>query len=730
MRWGIVVVALAACGRLHFADLGDGGGATGDGDGGDAVGPPCVFTSVTAGLSHTCAIDMAGGVWCWGLNDTGQTAPGLGDPVLAATRVALPLAATQVSAGRQISCALLSDQSVWCWGDNSSGELGTTSQTQGPAKIPLPAPAAEVAAATYYACARLASDGSIACWGDNTHDALGNTGPAVQPQPAIVAGTVGSKALAVGHRHNCAIDASNQMICWGRNQHGQLGDNTTTDQPAPVPVMGLNPVQAIGDGGKLSCAIEQGGDLRCWGFGYNGQLGTSVYTETHVPGAVATTGAIGLAVLPFAVYGLHTDGTVITFGQSTGDGIEEETATPRPITIANATALSGTYYHACAMVAGKVECWGSNGKGELGRGTRSDSTTLVPVSLPATVDMVGTFFGTACALAAGKVYCWGENSIGEVGDGTQVTRVSPVEVASGLSTAAGVAVNSGHSCAWGGGTGVCWGRNANGELGNGVVDVGGAAIAPVTTLATAVTAMTVGTFCTCAVAGTSVQCWGDNTVGELGNGTTTQSASPVTVMGIAGTPTTVALGGQHACAISSGNVYCWGNNFNGEVGDNSTTNRTSAVAIALPTTATQLALASAVSCALLGNGDVYCWGGNNLGQLGLGDTVERHVPTKVTTLPGPVDRIERVISQTCVHVVNGSWMCWGLGTVPDGSESFSSTVPVAVPSLAGATAVSPTAFGGCAIIAGALQCWGGASLLGSGDSSLFTPQPIHLTCGP
>ncbi|MEC7179127.1 MAG: hypothetical protein VXW28_07515, partial [Candidatus Thermoplasmatota archaeon] len=112
----------------------------------------------------------------------------------------------------------------------------------------------------------------------------------------------------------------------------------------------------------------------------------------------------------------------------------------------------------------------------------------------------------------------------------------------------------------------------------------------------------------------SIQCWGFNNQGQLGDGTTTDSTTPVAVSLPAGsTATALALGSFHSCAIlDDGSAMCWGYNGDGELGDGTTTNSNTPVAVNLPAgrTATALALGWQHSCAILDDGSTYCWGYN------------------------------------------------------------------------------------------------------------------------
>jgi alpha-tubulin suppressor-like RCC1 family protein len=412
-------------------------------------------------------------------------------------------------------------------------------------------------------CAIVAS-GGVDCWGDGYFGQLGDYGnitKSATPQQVLGVGgigtLVGAVSLAATPYVECALLGSGGVDCWGRGDGGQTGSGPGGGGSwVPSPVVGIGGTGTLSGATSLValnsgfCAILDTGSVSCWGGNSFGELGDGSTTERDAPVRVLDVTGGGY---------LSGVASLVAFGDSARETV-------------------------CAVLSdGGVDCWGSNGNGQLGNGTTTSSLSPVPVLgvgggglLTEVTSLTASSSGTVCALLSSTgVDCWGNNDYGQLGDGSTTDANTPVEVvdAAGSGTLAGVtsmAVAYRTFCAVLSSGGVdCWGLMYPGSTPVPMVGTGGVGVlAGVRSLSGAL-----NSFCA-ALASGGVDCWGYGPYGELGNGSgSPQSSTPLPVVGVGqvgvlmGTVAVTSSGSNVCAMLTSGGMDCWGNGDFGQLGD-------------------------------------------------------------------------------------------------------------------------------------------------------------------
>ena len=211
-----------------------------------------------------------------------------------------------LAAGLYHTCAILDDGSVSCWGYNSNGQLGdgTTTNRNTPTQtssLGTDRTAVAISTGQHHTCAIL-DDGSVSCWGDNDYGKLGD-GTTTDRNTPTQTSSLGTDrtavAISAGDYHTCAILDDGSVSCWGYNDYGQLGDGTTTDRNTPTQTSSLGTDRtavAITAGDYHTCAILDDGSVSCWGYNSYGQLGDGTTTNRNTPTQTSSLGTDRTAV--------------------------------------------------------------------------------------------------------------------------------------------------------------------------------------------------------------------------------------------------------------------------------------------------------------------------------------------------------------------------------------------------------------------------------------------------
>ncbi len=584
-------------------------------------------TAISGGDLHTCAV-AGGNAYCWG---TGQN-HGLGNDVTVSSNV--PVTAigsldgrkvTAISAGSDTGCAVAKNSPAACWGWGSDYVMGDDS----PSNNKVPSDVTLTGLACPDGSVRTSDTTCSLTQGTDYYYRLGySIGTWTAPDSTWVEETTKTRAALTPS----ATSKTSSSISLGWDTASEphkayteytLQRSTSSDGSDPVAltvtgdtsytdVGGLDPTRSfstVATGGSHTCGII-GSDLYCWGLNSNGQLGLGDSNPRTVPTKVtALDDKTVTAVSAGTNYTCAiADGKVYCWGEGTsgqlGNGTNNTSYSPERVSglSGTATAVSAGSSHTCALVDGAAYCWGANSHGQLGNDSTNNSNTPVAVSTSGdmgsqTVSAIAAGGSHTCAVGSDhRAYCWGYDASGQLGSEYTYTyrcwifftcsstdmrdRTTPAAVdtsgAMGTRSVTAITAGTSHTCAVANGAAYCWGLGASGQLGNSATSSTYLSRAVTTsTMSDTVTAVSAGDDSTCAIAGGAAYCWGVGSSGQLGNGASSNSSSPVAVSEAgamkAGTVTSIASGMSHSCAVSDDLAYCWGSGDNGRLGNRTTT---------------------------------------------------------------------------------------------------------------------------------------------------------------
>ncbi|MEM7130102.1 MAG: RCC1 repeat-containing protein [Chloroflexota bacterium] len=287
---------------------------------------------------------------------------------------------------------------------------------------------------------------------------------------------------------------------------------------------------------------------------------------------------------------------------------------------------------------------------------------------------IGSGDSFTCGLNGnGCVNCWGSNANGRLGNTSEQDRSTPLQVVGLTDQVTNIAVGSAHACVLNTSGGVsCWGSNRFGQLGNGTQTDSPTPV-QVAGLATGVVGISAGATRSCALMQTGeAKCWGS---GRLGNNSETSSSIPVDVAHIDEDIVSISVGNKNTCLLtSSGKVKCWGINNYGQIGDGTFMNRNEPVDVAADEDEFKAVAAGELhTCALTTIGDVKCWGASFHGELGASTPISSPLPIQINGLPSNLIDISTMgrtdlvsfgepvyTSHTCVLTDEQSVWCWGV----------------------------------------------------------------------
>jgi YD repeat-containing protein len=329
---------------------------------------------------------------------------------------------------------------------------------------------------------------------------------------------------------------------WGCNSAGRLGDNTATDRSSPVSVVGgFTDWCQTSAGGSHSLGLRTNGTVWAWGTGGNGVLGNNSNVSQSSPVSVVGgfTDWCQVSAGGDHSLALRTNGTAWAWGRNANGNLGDDTTTSRssPVSVVGGftdwcQVSAGTCHNLAVRTNGTAWAWGGNSQGRLGDDTTTDRSSPVSV-VGGFTDWFQLSAGREHSLGVrsnGTAWAWGQSIFGRLGDNTATDRSSPVSVVGGFTDWCQTSAGSDHSLA----------VRTNG----------------------------------------TVWAWGRNGQGQLGDDTTTNRSSPVSVVGGFTDWCHISAGNDHSLAVrTTGTVWAWGYNGQGRLGDGTTTNRSSPVSV-------------------------------------------------------------------------------------------------------------------------------------------------------
>jgi alpha-tubulin suppressor-like RCC1 family protein len=726
-----------------FAWGGNAGGQLGDGTTIDKSAPTKIgnnsWSIVTAGTSHTVAIDTTGALYAWGNN--GNAALGDGTLLSRSSPVKIGTSSwSSVSAGLSHTTGTTTNGGLWAWGYNNVGQVGyfngfTTYST--PTQIGFIGgyySFKQVAASVDgFFSAGITTEGALYTWGLGTTGQLGDNTAATKSSPVKI-GTSSWSVVSVGGTHMAAIDSTGALYAWGLGTSGQLGDNTAVSKSSPVKI-GTSSWSSVSAGALHTTATDINGNLFTWGSNSTGQIGdgTSVTRSSPVLIPIITTpNWKQLVTNPTGdlTAGITTTGALYTWGLGTSGQLGDNTAVSKssPVKIGSSSWSSvsaGNSHIAAIDITGALYAWGLGTSGQLGDGTIVTKSSPVKIGTSSWTSVSAGGSHTTATDINGNLYAWGLGTSGQLGDNTAVSKSSPVKI--GSSSWSSVSAGASHTA---GVTSIgqlyAWGGNAAGQLGDGTtinksspVQIGSSSWSSVSAGSTHSTGIT---------SDGKLFAWGNNATGQLGDGTTINKSTPVqAIVTVPNTWRQISYNISAAVAIdATGGLWTWGNGAIGQLGDNTAVNKSSPVKIG----SSSWSIVSAgvqVAFGITTAGALYAWGYNNVGQLGDGTTVAKSSPIQIgnnswSTIAAGNQHAAAIDSTGALY----TWGTNSFGSIGDNTTvSKSSPVKIGSSSWVKVAAGSNQAF--AIDINGRLYAWGFGNVGQLGDNTAVTKSsPVQI----
>lgn len=596
--------------------------------------------SISTSKSHTLGLKTDGTLWAWGYNGAGGLGDGTDIDQTVPIRIGTDSNWVSMASGFLFSLGLKADGTLWAWGYNDVGRLGNGNTTNSfiPIQIGVENNWTAISVGLNHSLA-LKANGTLWAWGDNSYGQLGDGTTNNSMIPIQIGNSNNWTSISAGVAHSTALKADGTLWTWGDNSTYELGDGTNIKSLYPIQITNANNWVAISSGGSHNLAIKSDGTLWSWGYNLSGQVGDGTAISKTVPTQIGVSNnwvsVSGGSVHSLAV---QADGSIWSWGYnadgSLGDGTIINKSNPSQIGLSRSELLNvvcGLSHSLALKSDGTLWAWGLNDYGQLGNGSLNSSNT--PIQIGTDNNWIGVSIGSQSSFAIksnGTLWAWGRNNIGQLGDGTNTDRTLPVQI--GASNNWVYIYSSAGASSFGiksNGTLWAWGDNTNGQLGNGT-QIAQNAPMQIGSASSWVKVISGNGHSLANKADGTLWAWGDNSFGQLGDGTNTNRYSPNQIGSSTNWLGISAVGSSHSFAIKpNGTLWAWGNNANYQLGDGSNLNRNSPTQIGLISSWIGVSTGNIHAFAQRVNGTLWAWGNNGLGQLGDGTNTNKINPTQI-----------------------------------------------------------------------------------------------------
>ena len=511
---------------------------------------------------------------------------------------------------------------LWAWGDNRQGLLGDGTKLNRNIPVNIASDVKFVSVCAGSVCTyAIDQEGFLWAWGINPVGQLGDGTRNECLEPKQVPLDVRFVSVS---KQSFAVDSDGGLWAWGPNQFGVLADGTTETQLSPVHILADKKFTVAASDTSSTLALDKDGNIWSWGNNCFGQRGDGTGEEYFTPFRMTENekeSSINASTTVSRVFKIDESGKLWVIGENSGrfgnDSTNYENCfVPIKESVRYKQVAAGGSHTLAIDVDGNLWTWGKNDRGQLGNGSKKDS--LVPIQITQGTKFVQVAVGGYYSLAvdeSGNLWTWGGNWSGVLCDGTTTEKLTPTKVTTEQKY---TNIAADFLC--------CYLIDVEGYLW-----VCGSAYSDIETISVGVPQkvsetvkfrdISVGDEHVIAIdSDGNLWGWGQNTYGEVGNGTKNKQVLPLQL-----TQNThfvaVSAGERHSLAIDeNGNIWAWGDNAYGKLGNGTMRDSFVPIQVTNNTKFTQIVASKYFSMALDNDGNLYCWGENENGVFANGIT--------------------------------------------------------------------------------------------------------------